>query len=211
MTNLSTRGATRFGLLRHAQTAWNRQKRIQGRTDSPLTDAGKKQAANWAAILSGFHWDRLLCSDLGRARATAEIVNRTLSLPEHLDARLREQDWGRWEGKTIAELRQDAGRQLEAQENGGWDFCPPGGESRRRLRERSRSALMQAARRWPGSTILVVTHEGVIKTLVYDLLGRDFLPHEPRVFERGYWVHWLAAREEKLTIIELNAIQLTGI
>lgn len=207
MTNPSVNPATRFGLLRHAQTAWNREKRIQGQSDSPLSATGLEQAAKWAAILAGFHWDRLLTSDLERARATARILNRTLSLPRHTDARLREQDWGHWVGRTVAGLRREDAA-LEARESAGWDFRPPGGEDRRSLRDRSRSALIEAARRWPGTSILVVTHEGVIKALVYDLLGRGFLPGEPKIFRKGYFVHRVRVFEGKPAIEELHGISL---
>lgn len=208
MPKQSTKSLTRFGLLRHARTAWNHEKRIQGQTDTPLSETGRKQAAEWAGILTGTNWDLILCSDLERAQSTARILNRVLSLPRHLDERLREQDWGRWVGQTVADLRRDAGRQLEAQEKAGWDFRPPGGEDRRRLRDRSRRALMEAARRWPGRTILVVTHEGVIKSLLYDLLERDFLSGEPKVLRKGYWLHWLIVREDTLAVEKLHGLKL---
>lgn len=211
MPNPSRENATRFGILRHAQTAWNQEKRIQGQIDTPLAETGMKQAVEWAGILAGMNWDLILSSNLERARSTARILNRALSLPEHLDERLREQDWGRWVGQTVADLHRDSGRQLQAQEKAGWDFCPPGGEDRRRLRDRSRRALLEAARRWPGRTILVITHEGVIKALVYDLLERDFLPGEPKVLRKGYWLHWLTAREDTLAVEALHGVKLPDV
>ena len=59
---------TRFGLIRHAQTIWNREKKIQGHSDSPLTADGEKQALSWGQALAQFPWSRILASDAGRAR-----------------------------------------------------------------------------------------------------------------------------------------------
>ena len=80
---------TRFGLIRHAETVWNRAKRIQGHQDSPLTPEGELQAAAWGRTLQRLRWERILASDTGRAVATAERINNHLGLPVVLDRRLR--------------------------------------------------------------------------------------------------------------------------
>lgn len=199
--------ATRFGLMRHAQTAWNRDKRIQGQIDSDLTAAGEAAARSWGEILKDHRWDRLLVSDLGRARRTADLVNASLGLPVATEPRLRELDWGEWAGKTVQEIRDRFPGALEAQEARGWGFCPPGGESRTEQFERCRAALLDAARRWPGETLLVVAHGGVIKSLIYRLLGRDFLTLEPGVI-RPYHLHWFSATGSDLCLDRLNAMAL---
>ena len=66
---------TWFGLIRHAQTRWNREKRIQGLSDSPLTADGESQAARWGQLLAPFAWDRIIASNTGRALKTAKIIN----------------------------------------------------------------------------------------------------------------------------------------
>ena len=171
----------RFGLIRHAQTVWNREKKIQGCSDSPLTAEGKLQASRWGKILDQFSWNRLLASDTGRALATAEIINAYLKLPMAIDSRLKEQDWGQWMEKTFPQIKAEAPQVLDEQIHAGWDFCPPGGEDRKSVLTRSQRALQEASDRWPGENILVVTHEGVIKSLVYHLCSRKFLPSEPPV------------------------------
>ena len=98
---------TRFGLMRHAETVWNREKRIQGQLDSRLTAAGRRQAVSWGHLLKTCNWDRCICSDLARARATADIVNRFCNAPVTCEAGLREQNWGRWSGRSIAQLKQE--------------------------------------------------------------------------------------------------------
>jgi bisphosphoglycerate-dependent phosphoglycerate mutase len=72
---------TRFGLIRHAETVWNRENRIQGHRDSSLTDSGKTDADGWGRRLKRIAWDRIFGSDLGRAVDTAAIINRHLKLP----------------------------------------------------------------------------------------------------------------------------------
>ena len=198
---------TRFGLIRHAQTDWNREKKIQGHSDSALTANGKKQASSWGQRLLQFPWDRLLASDSGRALTTAERINAFLNIPLETDPRLREQDWGDWVSKTIPQIQTEAYQVLEEQINAGWNFCPPGGESRDSVLERSQEALMEAADRYPGDNLLVVTHEGVIKCLVYYLCGRKFLPTEPRLLQ-SYRLHWLVFDRQGLQIEKVNALKL---
>jgi probable phosphoglycerate mutase len=198
---------TRFGLIRHAPTCWNQEKRIQGHGDSPLTDEGKVQAAHWGRILEPFSWNRILSSDTGRALETAERINRVLNLPLTTDGRLREQDWGRWVGKTIAQIKSEAPQELAGQIRAGWDFRPPGGEDRQHVLKRSCRALMEAAAGWPGDNILVVTHEGVIKGILYHLCGRKFLPSEPPIL-KSYRLHRVACDTHGLKLEEMNAVEL---
>ena len=198
---------TRFGLLRHAETLWNREKRIQGQLDSPLTPAGAVQASKWGHILNSVSWKRIITSDIGRAMHTADNINATLVAPVSTDSGLREQNWGRWSGKTMAEATAEAVEIMPGYESAGWNFRPPGGESRRDVRDRSMDALQSAAARWPGETILVVAHEGVIKCLIYYLHNRRFLPSEPRII-KPYHLHWLLCKDRKLGIELINAIPL---
>lgn len=199
---------TRFGLIRHAQTRWNREKRIQGQSDSPLTSDGKRQAARWGQLLKPFGWDRILASDTGRALATAEHINTILKISLTTDRRLREQDWGQWAGKTISDLKTEHGAELKAQEDAGWAFCPPGGEDRLLVWQRSHNALLEASARWPGTKILVVTHEGVIKSLVYRLCERKFVAGEPAIIKKHH-LHHLVHADNGLKVEELNVMRMT--
>jgi probable phosphoglycerate mutase len=198
---------TRFGLIRHAQTRWNREKRIQGQSDSPLTTDGERQAARWGQLLSPFAWDRIIASDTGRALETAKIINQCLNILLTTDSRLREQDWGQWTGKTIAQLKTEILPELKEQEKAGWSFCPPGGEDRHRVQKRSQKAMLEAAAQWPGTNILVVTHEGVIKSLIYHLCGRKFLASEPAIINK-YQLHRLVHDENELRVEALNVMAL---
>jgi len=198
---------TRFGLIRHGETGWNRQKVIQGRTETRLNPTGRAQARLWAVRLAEFPWDRILASDLLRARETAGVINQELKLALHPESGIREQDWGTWTGSTVKELRAAQGDRVAAQESAGWDFRPPEGESRRDVLQRSSRALLAAAQRWPGNRILVVTHSGVLKCLIYHLTGRRFLPDEPPLI-RPYHLHWLQITSDGLALDRVNALAL---
>jgi probable phosphoglycerate mutase len=198
---------TRFGLIRHAETVWNRARRIQGQQDSPLTARGRRQAERWGEALAAIVWQGILTSDAGRAAATAARVNLRLNLPVASDPRLRELDWGRWTGKTVAELRAEEPGLVAAQEAAGWGFTPPGGESRRQQLARSRQALCDAARRRPGATILVVSHEGVIKAMAHHLSGSPFTEPAAVALAPGH-LHWVAVSAGELVLEGLNAMAL---
>jgi broad specificity phosphatase PhoE len=204
---MDTRQTTRFGLVRHAETLWNREKRIQGQSDSALTPEGKRDADNWGRQLSRFSWDAVLVSDTGRALETANRMNHHLQTPLESDLRLREQDWGRWTGCLIAQVEKEASRNLPAKQKMGWNFCPPGGEKRLDVWQRSQNALIEAARKWRGKAVLIVTHEGVIKSMIYHLSGRRFLAGEPDLI-KPYHLHWLVYTAGVIKIDKLNALKL---
>ena len=200
---------TQFGLIRHSLTLWNEEKRIQGRMNSPLSETGRRMAATWGPELRGLHWDRILASDLGRVQETVALVNQELHLPLHVDPLLQEQDWGEWSGLSFPELFARFGPEARQQEAAGWDFRPPGGESRNEVLARGQQGLRNAADKWPGEDILIVCHEGIIKTLLYHLLGRKFLPDEPKIL-KGYQLHLLQIDGDDLKLIEMNHLRLTG-
>ena len=77
---MADKSATRFGLIRHAETFWNRERRVQGQLDSPLTPDGQQQADQWGRTLKPLPWDGIQASDTGRAVATAAIMHVHLNL-----------------------------------------------------------------------------------------------------------------------------------
>ena len=202
-----TNPITIFGLIRHAQTVWNQEKRIQGRSDTPLTAQGASLAEAWGRRLAAYRWDRMIVSTSGRALKTAELINISLRIPMMEDSRLQEQDWGEWTGKTVAQLVKDRSVHLSEHVSAGWRFCPPSGEDRNEVWKRSQHALKKAAEKWPGKRILVVTHEGVIKCLIYRLNGRRFLPTEPPLLSQNQ-LHLLTYDGNGLRIKEINAFSL---
>ena len=178
---------THFGLLRHGQTTWNLEHRIQGRLDSPLTPAGIETTRQWGRFLnsSGQDWNRIVTSPAPRARHTADIINQQLALEIEVVDDLREQDWGSWEGMTWAEITENSGDYLQQLLDSGWSFRPPEGESRAEVRDRARSVIASCAVKFSGEQILVITHQGVIKSLIYALENRHFLPEEPPLIKKN--------------------------
>jgi probable phosphoglycerate mutase len=200
---------TSFDLMRHAKTHWNFEGKVMGKTDLPLAPEGKQQVKQW---MVGFHgetecWDKILSSPLLRCLETATLLNQSLNLPVFKDSRLQEQDWGRWAGKTFREIRNQEKNMLEAEAEKGWEFSPPDGESRRCVLSRSLSALKTAASKWRGQHILVVTHEGVIRSIVYHLIGRDFIMSEPKII-KPYHLHRISWDSQGPHMVSLNAISL---
>ena len=205
----SNNRATRLGLIRHAMTVWNQEKRIQGQIDTVLAEEGIQQARSWGPLLEKFGWNRILCSDLGRAKMTADIINTSLNLPLSFDRRLREQDWGQWVGKTVKQLRQEDPALLARLEAAGWKFCPPGGEERNDMWDRIQRVLVQTGKQYPGENILVVCHGGVIKVSIYRLFQRHFLPTETPII-KPYHLHWLMHDTNGLRIETINALDLNS-
>jgi len=147
----------RLVLLRHGITAWNLEKRIQGRIDQPLGDAGRRQLRA-LAVPGDYLEDRWYCSPLRRAVESAEL----LALREvQVEPALIEMDWGDWEGEVLKPLRKRIGEPMRANERRGLDFRPPGGESPRMVQERLQPWLRQLAA--SGVNSGAVVHKGIIR------------------------------------------------
>jgi probable phosphoglycerate mutase len=196
----------KIGLVRHAATQWNLEKKIQGRTDIPLCTEGMLQAERWGNILKGQHYDLILSSPMIRAQQTAQIVSDVLGIDVVCARDLREQDFGQWEGRRITDIRKETPGEIEFQESRGWEFCPPGGEDRVTVLRRASDAIKKASQAHDGRHILLVTHSSVIKILIYKAQGRSFLPEEGPV-SKGGWLHTLVWN--KMLLIEaLNQVRL---
>lgn len=203
MTAIPTPTASIFGLLRHGETEWNTQKRIQGSCNSPLTPKGISQTKEWAHILHQWEWDQIYASDLGRVKQTVAILNESLQLPTYFDERLREQNWGEWEGLTIPSVKRDFKQELRRRVALGWEFSAPGGESRTSVLNRVFEALEQIVKEAPRKKTLIVCHQGVIKAILYHLSGREFLPEEDPLIQHNNF-HLLSYDKNTFDILRLN-------
>jgi probable phosphoglycerate mutase len=156
-------------IVRHGETEWNREGRIQGHRDSPLTERGLAQARAAAARLARERLDALYSSDLGRARETAREVVATTRLPVRLDAGLRERAFGVLEGKTWQEISREhpVDARLLAEDP---SHPVPRGESLVQFRDRALGALRRIAVEAGGARVAVVTHGGVLSVLYRDAL-----------------------------------------
>jgi probable phosphoglycerate mutase len=158
--------------VRHGETDWNVEGRLQGWHDPALNGVGRRQAAVCADILRDLieRDGRLpgdcayVVSPLQRARQTAEIMRAGLGLaPDdyRVDARLREIGFGEWEGLTLREIRARAPQALAARERDKWKFVPPGGESYAQVALRMRDWYEALE----GDTV-VVAHGGTARALI---------------------------------------------
>jgi len=160
------RPKTKFLLIRHAQSEWNAALRWQGHADPPLSETGRLQARNLARGLAGEQVDVLYASDLKRAAQTAAILGEAIRQEPTLDPRLRELDIGEWEGLVRAEIEDrwpDLLRQFDTEDP---DTRPTGGETRRELAARVRSFVSEIAARHPAGRVAIVSHLGVIESLL---------------------------------------------
>ena len=173
----------RLYLVRHGETDWNREGRLQGLTDSPLNDRGRVQARALAERLRGTAIDGLYASPLVRAAETAEIVAPALGCePVHLRD-LRERDVGVWGGLTYEDVKVRYPDEW-ARAAVGEDLAVGGGETLAEVQARMRSALDAAAAPHAAGTILVISHGLALKTVFCHLLGLD-LQHAERLTAGG--------------------------
>lgn len=150
-------------LVRHGETLWNREGRMQGQLDSPLTTRGEDQARRVGEALRGLV-DKdisMISSPLGRTRRTAEIVcealDRDVASCTH-DDRLKEMTWGSWDGLTRDEIEVRDPGALARRAQDRWQYVPPGGESYRMLAARVQSWLDDV----PAEIHLVVVAHGAV-------------------------------------------------
>jgi len=149
-------------LVRHGQTDWNLQRRIQGSTDIPLNDTGREQAARAGRLLARRHWDVLASSPLVRAYETAEIIGADIGLgsfgPPDIEIvpDLVERAYGEAEGLTDAEL----------EHRFPGDTPVPGRERRTDVATRAIAALVALGELHPGAAIVVVAHGGLIRSVM---------------------------------------------
>ncbi|MCX7567298.1 histidine phosphatase family protein [Sulfitobacter sp. F26169L] len=177
----------RLALLRHGHTAWNREGRVQGRSDIPLDAAA---IAELSAKRLPAPWDTadLWASPLERAAHTAQLVSQRTPCT---DPALIEMNWGDWEGRIARELRADPACDHRDIEDWGWDYAPPNGESPDALRQR----LVPWAKGLTNDTV-AVCHIGVMRVLMAHATGWNFDGPPP-----------FAVKRNRLFIIELGADQ----
>jgi probable phosphoglycerate mutase len=151
--------------IRHGETLWNAEERFQGHEDSPLTETGRQQVAALGRRLQQTAFDRLISSDLGRARETAGIIAGFTGHSVETDPRLRERNYGVLEGLTIPEIMAAQRAVFERFHTDDPDYVIPGGESHRMHFARNVAWLEEALASSPGTTIAIVVHGGVLDSL----------------------------------------------
>ncbi|MEU6674932.1 histidine phosphatase family protein [Streptomyces sp. NPDC046853] len=162
---------TDFILVRHGETVWHAENRYAGRTDVPLTDLGRGQAAALAEWAATAGLSAVWSSPLSRARLTAEPAAAACGLPARVDERLSELDFGRGDGLTRDEMREQFPEELAAFLDDPVDHHLPGGEDPRKAAARAADCLAGIARQEPHGRVLLVAHSTLVRVLLCHLLG----------------------------------------
>lgn len=194
-----TTPATRLTLIRHGETEWNREGRMQGHGDSPLSKEGRRQVHALALRLEQFAFDHLYSSDLGRARSSAEAIAQLSGHSIQLVPELRERNMGLFEGLTPHEVRARYPREYESWKSHDPTCATPGGESIDASTARIFACCETLAEKHRGEHLVAVTHGGVLASFLRHILGippetaRHFkIPNASvNVFlrdERGWWL-----------------------
>jgi broad specificity phosphatase PhoE len=162
----------RLLLVRHGQSTWNREHRIQGQLDPPLSDHGRRQAIQVARRLGGRRLAGFYSSDLKRAFETADVIGGVVAAKPSPSAGLREIFLGAWEGLTTEELAKRFPREwAQWTEEPSWDVVP-GGEGAVPFEKRVNFELDSILARHEHGDVLVVTHGGVIQVALHRVVGR---------------------------------------
>lgn len=174
--------ATRIIAIRHGETSWNADARIQGQTDIALNDTGRWQAGRVGKALAGEPISAVYSSDLERAHETARPIAEAAGIPVIPHEGLRERRFGMFEGKTFDEIHETWPDHAQNWRRRLPEWAPPeGGESLLELRARVTKTLHDLASRHPGEQIVVVAHGGVLDALYRVATGQEV--NSPRTWE----------------------------
>lgn len=155
--------SSRLCIIRHGETAWNAEGRVQGQTDVPLSAAGEAQARAVRQALAGLRFAALYASDLARVRQTAAPAAAALGLEVRLEPRLRERHYGKFETLTYAEARARLPADFARFKAKDPEYDFGSGESLRAFHERAIACVADIAARHAGASVLVFTHGGVLE------------------------------------------------
>ena len=194
--------------VRHGSTAWNEQRRMQGRRDIPLSESGKAEVRTWRLpaglafpVAGAVPWHS---SPLRRAIETAQILS---GAPPREEPALIEMDWGDWEGYGLDELRRRFGETFARNEDAGLDFRPPGGESPRDVRDRIVRWLREVAAH--GEPVVAVTHKGVLRAVLAAATGWDMMGKPPVRLQNGALHRFDVDARGRISVLECN-VPLVG-
>lgn len=173
--------ATRLIAIRHGETAWNVDTRIQGHLDIPLNDTGLWQARQLARALAGEPLSAIYASDLQRAHATARAIAEATGAPLVPEPALRERSFGQLEGRTFAEIETELPEQARRWRQRDPHFAPEGGETLVQLRERIAATTHRLAAQHTGGLVVLVAHGGVLDVLYRLATGQEL--QAPRTWQ----------------------------
>ena len=180
-------------LVRHGETDWNLAHRIQGSTDIELNDTGREQAATTGRLLARRSWDAIVTSPLSRARETAQIIAAEVGLGEPvLLPAIVERRYGEAEGLDYREI----------DERFPGDTEVPGRESREAVADRVLPAIVALAEQYPGQAVIVVSHGGVIRSVLTAIAPDDYRSRDGRI--RNGSIHSFSHTDGTLDLIAFD-------
>ena len=195
-------------VVRHAETDWNRDLRIQGQTDIQLNDMGREQALKLRPIMQQLQIESVYSSSLSRAFETAEIATQELKISIQKDDRLRETNIGDAEGLTHDEIVAKFGEQSlvkwRSYEERLLDFHFVNGESKRQMMIRARQVFLDIAQNSNRSTIAIFSHGMVMRALTY-VFGVG-LPWDLQIFSNGSVHHYIWSDENPEILTYKNKV-----
>ncbi len=173
----------RLYLVRHAESTWNAEGRVQGQADPPLNEQGLEQAARLADRFRGEAVAALYASPLQRARQTAERIAAAVQLPVQIDDRLKEHDMGLFTGVVWMDIVTQHPEFSQIWMEQAWDM--PGGEKQPVFRARAVGVMQDIVARHPNGKIVVVSHGGILGEYLAHLLGLDPSRRHPFRFDNA--------------------------
>jgi uncharacterized phosphatase len=194
----------RFYFIRHGETEWNALGRLCGRTDVPLSDAGRRQTHLLALRLKPLPVKALYTSPLQRALETARFVSEAIGSEPVVDGRLVELNYGLWEGSTYEAIKRASPEIYRAWQQDPGGTAPPGGESGEQLIERVTPFLAEVAERHSDGNVVVVCHRTVNRLLACHFLGVPLSEYRRRVPMENAALNIFETREGKWHVVTLN-------
>ena len=194
---------TRVYLVRHAETTWNAERRLQGTLDAPLSDRGTRQLRDLTEALRSVQLAAIYSSPLSRARDTAEPIGAAHSLPVQIVDEFREMDQGDWEGRLVDDVVAEDGERVQAWWDSPHEVQVPGGENLAQVQDRALRAFGAVAARHRGQAIAIVAHGGVNKVLLLAALGAP-LSHHGRIRQSNACINLIEVDEGVARVIALN-------
>jgi broad specificity phosphatase PhoE len=197
---------TELVLVRHGETVWHAENRYAGSSDVALTDEGVAQAARLGEWARTAGLTALWCSPASRAMRTAEPVSETTGLVPEVDPRLRELDFGKGEGRTVAEMAADFPDELAAFRQDPVAGHLPGGEDPRVAVERVLACFGDIAAAEPAGRVLVVAHTTLLRLVLCHMLGiplRDYRRVFPQMRNTGLTV--VRFEDGRAALLEFNS------
>ena len=162
---------TEIILIRHGETEWNSQKRMQGHSNSDLSEVGRGQIQALGELMKNVSFDYIYSSDSLRARQTAEAITQYSGHTLQFDQRIREKNLGVFEGLTSTEAKERHPEIYRLFKTAGANYVIDEGESTQQLLERALEFIEEIRLRHPQERVVMVTHGGVVRVLMKHALG----------------------------------------